>query len=220
MSDEQTDHLQLLRKRGQENRHVALLNKLRLSENHRATFSWPGIPELSFQLCALTCSEAQEAVAAAWQRFKDLDLEVTPLLAEEWSAEEITQRLYLAIRELDNHEQRMFANAKELRDHSSEPARYEIWQDLDEIEKSIASNFNELTPAVLEEIDDAIKKKDVERLRSFGRNMLAIYTITMVSQQLELQTPKSTSGQESVDLSSIEQMENPEPAEPSTPAGK
>lgn len=156
---------------------ASMLRKLREGKNLRRSATWPGSEE-RFWICVLTCDEIQDAQAAAAARWEELELAVTAYTVDDFFSEISTQLLARAMRTEDDPEVPLFASADELRALITPDERTLLTTEY--IENQTEANPDETTVGadVMEQIREAIKKKDVIRLSAFGSVPLAIYLLS------------------------------------------
>lgn len=142
---------------------------------------WPGADGFDFVLVPLLCGQLQEAYADAQKRFDILGIEVTLLTHDNFIAEVNTQVLAIAIRDPDDESRatRLFKTGAELRNLITEEERTDLTTEFIELQEAANPDLDTLTPERLDEISEAVKKKDLSTLRSFGSNTLSFYLAGM-----------------------------------------
>lgn len=165
-----------------------LLDRLEKGD-HVEILTWPTAepddPAARFAMAALSDDELQVAYAAAWERFRSLDLPVTPMNATEMHDEVNTQILARAMRVVDDDgavtDELFFASADEFRSSLVGPARQRVRQFLVDAFLRVADEAepSDMTQELAQEIYELAKKKDAPRLAGFGSGTLAAVLITM-----------------------------------------
>ncbi len=159
---------------------VASLN--RGLDNERIC-KWPGEDGFEFVLVPLDCDQLQLAGNDALKRFAKLDQEITLLNHDNFITETNIQILARSIRDIDDETRatRLFKNGAQLRKLITPEVRNQLTTEWLELEAIANPDIDELDEDVVASIREAVKKKDLSELRSFGSNTLACFLTCTVS---------------------------------------
>lgn len=131
----------------------------------------------------LTRAQMQEATAAALARFKELGIELTMLVLEDYNAEFNLQCFARALRDPANapaYEKPFFGSADEARSLLSEDQCAELLREYSELMTRANPDLADIDEATLLQIDEYAKKKAVASLMAIGSRKLASFIITSV----------------------------------------
>ena len=162
---------------------AAMLARLRKGKDEFRVVRWPGSDdsEQPFALVPLTCDELQEAYAAAYQRFEQLKLPITLYTADDLHSETNMQILLRAMVLLDDDGQpsrdRLFANGEELRKLLRTDVREALAGEYLELQSEVDPDPADMSPDLIEQIDELVKKKDAAALSATSSTTLAAYII-------------------------------------------
>lgn len=163
-------------------------------------FVWPG-GTLACRIRVLTASEIQESLAAAVKRWGDLGVELSPIMANDFADEVVTQRLW---RGLEDPERpvvgdrfgrclRLFDSADDFRDLTTAAERAAVYDAYVDLDEEADPALGELDADTMRRIEDAVKKKDEAGLRGFGASTLRRWLLTTVSPLVSSATGRSDS---------------------------
>jgi hypothetical protein len=152
---------------------------------------WPGdVDGPPFKMAVLSCTEVGECRGAAFAHLVSLGLDPTDGMHLDLYYDEVaTQILYRAMREPADTAKRLASDAKDLRDAMSADERSALFDAYSDFRASIDPAPETLSPALLEAMVEAVKKKDKEALLAFGGRRLAVFLLTG-----GLQLPSSPTG--------------------------
>lgn len=158
---------------------AAMLERLRKGTENERICQWPGTEDEDgkFRLVPLTCTELQDAYAAAFARFEELKLPMNLWTADDFNSEVNHQVIARAMRTMDDRDARMFGDANELRDLISPDERTAITTEYLRVMGEADPDPADMNPDTLAKIEDLVKKKDVLQLSAFPSPMLAAYII-------------------------------------------
>ena len=161
---------------------AAMIERLRKGKDDFRSIHWPGAAdEPPFALVPLTCDELQEAYAAAYRRFDELKLPITIYTADDLHAETNMQILLRAMVLLDDDGQptteRLFADGDELRTLLRTDIREALAGEYLELQSEVDPDPAQMSPELVEQIDELVKKKDVAALSATSSTTLAAYII-------------------------------------------
>lgn len=169
---------------------AAMLERLRKGKDEFRVVRWPGSDddEQPFALIPLTCDELQEAYAAAYQRFKELELPITIYTADDLHSETNMQILLRAMVLLGEDgkpsAKRLFAHGDELRKLLRTDVREALAGEYLALQSEVDPDPAEMSPGLIEQIDEIVKKKDVAALSATSSTTLAAYIIGTAGRSL------------------------------------
>lgn len=160
----------------------------------------PGGSGLRCKMRVLTRTENQTVEIETRAHFAKLGLDLVVSSAAEYNAEFATRCLAIACRDLDDPLLPL-ATVDEWRDHADDGLigwAWERYQNLRDLLDPVDSEA-QLTELEAADLLDALKKKDVIRLRSFGLAKLCHWLLTTGGQPSTSTTPRSGSGPDSLE---------------------
>jgi hypothetical protein len=139
---------------------------------------WPGInAECSMKI--LSSTEVLACYAAAYHYFRDvLDVEVNAMTYSQFEEEILTQILFRACRDPQNADQTFATDVDDMRDHTTPDERAAVFTLYNDFRAEHDPDASEMTPALVRELDELVKKKDAATLRGFGSPVLVNYLLT------------------------------------------
>lgn len=154
------------------------LAKLRRGKLEYKRARWPRSDDECL-LRVLTCSEVQECQAHAFRRFKELDIPVVPATMSLFEDECLTQVLFRGCRDPNDPERLTYAiDVDDMRDNTTvdeRAAMYTVFRDLCEEQDPDPET---VSPELLRQIEEAVKKKDAALLRGFGSSALVSFMLS------------------------------------------
>lgn len=147
------------------------------------------------------CSRREELEAKAEARTRmvengypvSIDANVSLDASEQWPLEVAVSMLAIAVRDPADTELAL-APIEEWRE-LDDMQILAMWSQYDDLSKRLDPiGTVSLTATQIALIDEAAKKKDIDRLMVFGSHALASYAITLASRPATSETPTSTSG--------------------------
>lgn len=130
----------------------------------------------------LTRSEKQVCLSRSIARFKELGIPEELRGCEDLESEVTTQVLFEAMRSADDSDRPFAGNVDELREFLTVDQAAQLWNRYADFEDEVNPNLDESLVVPL--IEEAIKKKDLHILMSYGAPMLATYILTLGSPPL------------------------------------
>jgi hypothetical protein len=163
----------------------AMIARLRRGRQVWRDVRWPG-GEMMVRMRVLSSSEMQLALADAFKRFEELELPVNSITLEELTMEKVTQVLWRACgnpeRPTPGYSGRWdpaFRTVEVFRDATHPEERAAVFVDYVQLKDDADPSPDLiLDPEVIEDIEEALKKKSVVHLASCGSWPLAIYMLT------------------------------------------
>lgn len=144
-------------------------------------FVWPGTDASvgTFVLRVLTCTEQQEAHAAAYERLASLKLPPNETVNIGVFHDELaTQVLSRACRDSKMPDREFFESAEVLRDHTTADERALVVDWFTAHQSAVDPAPGELSPELFGKILELVKKKDMTGLNAFGSSMLARFLLS------------------------------------------
>ncbi len=169
---------------------AAMLERLRKGKDEFRVVRWPGTDEdeQPFALVPLTCDELQEAYAAAYQRFEQLKLPITIYTADDLHSETNMQVLLRAMVLLGDDgkptTEQLFADGEELRKLLRTDVREALAGEYLELQSDVDPDPADMSPDLIEQIDELVKKKDVVALSATSSTTLTAYIIGTAGRSL------------------------------------
>ena len=169
---------------------AAMVERLRKGKDEFRIVRWPGSDEdeQPFALVPLTCDELQEAYAAAYQRFEQLKLPITIYSADDLHSETNMQILLRTMVLLDDDgkptTERLFADDEELRKLLRTDVREALAGEYLDLQSQVDPDPANMSPDLIEQIDELVKKKDVAALSTTSSTTLAAYIIGTAGRSL------------------------------------
>lgn len=155
--------------------------KMRKGRKFTRDTVWPEEPDIPIALRVLTFSEVQESVADAARRFRELELPLPAqdiTFAEDFQDEIMTQLLWRGCRDVNDHSKPACLSVKEMRDCTTIAQRSACYKEYRDLEDEIDPDPESMSAEVIDEIRDAIKKKQLDRLKSYGSTSLASFLLS------------------------------------------
>jgi hypothetical protein len=171
---------------------AAMLERLRKGTDNERICQWPGTEdkESRFRLVPLTCAELQDAYAAAVKRWTELELKVDLYTADDFNSEVHVQIIARSMRTMDDRLLTLFVSGEELRDKITADERHEIVTEYLALVQESDPDPAAMSPEVIEQIDELVKKKDAATLSGFSSLILSSYIVGMASQSSSSPTGK------------------------------
>lgn len=168
-----------------EARTAALIERLGRGSELWQDFTWPG-GRLTCRIRVLSNSDLQLATAGAILRWRELGVELTPIMGEDFADEVVTQRLFLALEDPgrpiagDRHGrcERLFESVDQFRDLTTAGERAAVFSVYVELDAHVDPDLGRLTAEDVRLIEDAVKKKDEGALRGFAPSTLRRWLLT------------------------------------------
>lgn len=167
---------------------AAMLERLRKGKDEFRVVRWPGAgeDEVPFALVPLACDELQDAYAAAYQRFEALKLPITIYTADDFHSEANMQILLRSMLLLGDDgkptREQLFADGDELRKLLGPAEREALAGEYTELQDAVDPDPAEMSPELVEKIEELVKKKDAAALSATNSRMLAAYIIGTAAQ--------------------------------------
>jgi len=136
-----------------------MLEKLRKGLDNFRDCIFPGLSDFPISLVPLSVDELQNAYAEAEKRFRDLEIEITVLTAEDFSSEVHVQVLFRSLRDPKDRTVRLFGSAEDLRRNISQDERILLTDEYIELEAESNPLPDDVPDEVFSQIEQAIKKK-------------------------------------------------------------
>ncbi len=162
---------------------VLALEKLRRGLDSKLATHFPGNPDFPILLVTLSCSDMQVSQAAAEERLKDIGLELSIINADDFASELHIQVLSRSLRDPSDRTERLFHDADDLRDQITSDERTALTNDFIALQSDANPVPEAVSDELFEQIEAAVKKKDVNRLSSIGSRTLASYLLSLEKQQ-------------------------------------
>jgi len=165
---------------------ASLIERIRKGTSHSTVCAWPGAPEEKFWMCVLLCDQIQEAQAAAVSRWAKVGLELNLYTSDDFYSEMSMQLLTRAMRvhlpeDLDRKCDRLFGTADELRAVLEPDERTMLFTAYMENQEHANPDPADMNAETIENLREAVKKKDVVLLSAFGSVTLASFIIGTAS---------------------------------------
>lgn len=163
---------------------AALVNRLRKGTKQEVEILYPETDE-SIILVPLNCNELQTAYAKAYERFRELKIEVNAMNADDFWSEVNLQIISLAMRDPSDLTRRktLFKNSTEARKAMLPEERTAITSAYIALTDRANPSVGDMEEDLFDEITEYVKKKDVTQLSAFGSNILADFIITTVNRR-------------------------------------
>ncbi|HEU02896.1 hypothetical protein LCGC14_0605550 [marine sediment metagenome] len=170
---------------------AVMLERLRKGKDEFRIVRWPGddsADAVPFALVPLTCDELQEAYAAAYQRFEQLKLPITIYTADDLHSETNMQILLRAMVLLGDDgkptTEQLFADGEELRKLLRTDVREALAGEYLELQSEVDPDPADMSPDLIEQIDELVKKKDAAALSATSSTTLAAFIIGTAGRSL------------------------------------
>jgi len=132
---------------------------------------WPGVGPCILRV--LSRQEIQECKAAAHERFRTLKMPVDVTTFGDFEEEVANQLLFRACRDPDRPDDLALAtSADELREYTTVDEFAAVFTLYTDLQSEVDPSPTEITPELIGEIEQLIKKKDASRLNAYGSSML------------------------------------------------
>jgi hypothetical protein len=143
---------------------------------------WP-VANKEFSMKILSSSEILASYGDARRYFREvLGIDPpTPLDMEQFEAECCTQILFRACREPSKPEETFATDIDDMRDHTTVDERTAVFEIYDDFRAEHDPNATEMTPELIQQLDELVKKKDLVALRGYGSRVLANYSLFTAS---------------------------------------
>jgi len=175
-------------------RAASRLEKLGIGRREMRRVQWPGRPEVEAFMQILSCSEVQACHAAAYARFRDLEMPVEPLSLDSFQDECMTQILARGLRDPEHPKELPLAtDAADLRDNTTVHERAAVFQLYADFVAEMDPDPTRLPPDLVHQIEELVKKKGETWLRELVSSSLASSSPTSDSQPESSPTGSSRS---------------------------
>lgn len=157
-------------------------SKLRLGKKYTRPATWPG-SEIKLRLQVLGYDGVQESMAAAYVRWKKLQLPMPghDISFYDFFFEEVTlQMLWRCCRDHDDISKPACESADKLRADTTVHQRDAMYDEYRDLENEVEPSAAEMDEGLFDEILDLVKKKEVNRLKSYGSNTLSSFLLSLV----------------------------------------
>lgn len=158
-----------------------MLERLRKGTDQGKIVQWPGTDSSDkssqFWMAPLGCDQLQDAYAEAHARFEKIGLPLNVYTSPDWHSEVAMCILARSMRQLEDRNETLFANAEELRPLLSPEVRDHLAEDFVALAKECDPDPAEMDRDVLAKIDEFVKKKDARALASFDSSILSAYIV-------------------------------------------
>jgi hypothetical protein len=162
---------------------------------------WPEIDDegvvsaskLPLKLAVLSCTGLAEAHGCA-NAYCVVDLKIDPeavLHLPIFQDEYVTQVLFRACRDAEDPEQPLAASPADLRDATTADERTALFDMYQDWRSSVDPSPDELPPAVMAAMEEAVKKKDQGALLAFGGRRLSNFLLSTAVQLTSSPTSRS-----------------------------
>ena len=155
-----------------------LASMRRKSTEYRAA-TWPGL-DLPLKLRLLSNADVQLCHAAALARFEAIGIPTDKMLSVDLFEDEVMlQVLHRACRDPEKPDELTFADdADDLRENTTVDQRAEMFTLYRDFQADYDPRLDAMPAAVVEQIVEALKKKDQRLLRSFGARALSSFLLS------------------------------------------
>ncbi len=161
-----------------EARALSRLGKLRLGTRAMKRITWPGLGTDCI-LRVLSREEVQECKADAHERFRKLNMPVDVTTYSDFEEEVANQMLHRACRDVDHPDEQTFAvDADDLRAHTTVDEFAAVLALYRDFQAEHDPGPTEMTPELIREMADLVKKKDRSRLSAFGAPVLVNFLLS------------------------------------------